>query len=80
MATLTIKNVPERLVRRLKVQAVQHRRSLNNEVIASLETVAQATPVDAETILARARAVRRTPVGVKLTDRLLARLKSKGRA
>ena len=80
MATLTIKNVPERLVRRLKVQAVQHRRSLNNEVIASLEAVAQATPVDAETILARARAVRRTPVGVKLTDRLLARLKSKGRA
>jgi plasmid stability protein len=79
MATLTIKNVPERLVRRLKVQAVQHRRSLNNEVIASLETVAQAVPLDAEAILARARAVRRTPIGVKLTDRLLARLKSKGR-
>lgn len=79
MATLTIKNVPERLVRRLKVQAVQHRRSLNNEVIASLEGVTQAAPVDPEAFLARARAVRRTPVGVKLTDRLLRRLKTEGR-
>src|SRR5919197_1446378 len=35
MATLTIKNVPEPLVRRLKARATLHRRSLNREVVAS---------------------------------------------
>ena len=34
MATLTIKNIPEPLVKRLKKQAAAHRRSLNFEVIS----------------------------------------------
>ena len=79
MATLTIKNVPEPLVRRLKRRAAAHRRSLNLEVISCLETTVQATPVDAETLLARVRALRRTPVGGRVTDALLARLKAHGR-
>ena len=79
MATLTIKNIPEPLVRRLKTRAVLHHRSLNREVIASLETVAKAAPVDPEALLARARAVRRVPAGLRLTDRLLARVKATGR-
>ena len=80
MATLTIKNVPDPLVRKLKTQATLNRRSLNHEVIACLETAAQAVPVDPEALLARARAVRRTPVGLRLTDRTLNRLKAYGRA
>jgi plasmid stability protein len=79
MATLTIKNVPDPLVRRLKVQATRHRRSLNLEVIASLEAVAKAVPVDPDALLARARMVRQRPVGLRLTDRMLAALKSDGR-
>src|SRR2546427_8540913 len=58
MATLTVKNVPQPLVRRLKARATLHRRSLNREVIACLEVLAQAAPVDAEALLARARGVR----------------------
>ncbi len=80
MATLTIKNVPEPLVRRLKRQAGLHRRSLNLEVIHCLESAAQARPLDAESLLARARGARRTPVGVRLNDGLLRRLKTAGRA
>ncbi|HEU4369038.1 MAG TPA: plasmid stability protein [Methylomirabilota bacterium] len=80
MATLTIKNVPDRLVQRLKSQAVLHRRSLNLEVIACLEAAALPTPLDPEALLARARAVRVTPVGLKLTDELLKELKSDGRS
>src|SRR5439155_23533374 len=80
MATLTVKNVPEPLVRRLKARATLHRRSLNREVIASLEVLAQAAPVDAEALLARAREVRHTAAGGRLTDRVLARLKPPGRA
>lgn len=79
MATLTIKNVPDPLVRRLKRQATRHRRSLNLEVISCLERAVQAVPVDVEGILARARAVRRTPVGITLTDALLEKLRSAGR-
>ena len=37
MATLTLRNVPDDLVARLKARAKQHRRSLNNETIAALE-------------------------------------------
>lgn len=79
MATLTIKNVPDTLVRRLKRRAATHRRSLNHEVIACLESVTQATPLDPETLLARARAVRRTPLRFRLTDRALNQLKRYGR-
>ena len=37
MATLTLRNVPDDLVARLKDRAKRHRRSLNNETIAALE-------------------------------------------
>ena len=79
MATLTVKNIPQSVVDRLQQQAALHRRSLNLEVIASLETLVQATPVDPEALLARIRNVRVTPAGMRLTDRVLAGLKTDGR-
>jgi len=79
MATLTVKNIPQPVVDRLKNQAALHRRSLNLEVIACLEAVVQAAPVDPEALLARIRGVRVRPKGVRLTDRLLTRLKTAGR-
>jgi plasmid stability protein len=80
MATLTIKNIPEPLVKRLKQQAVAHRRSLNVQVISYLEQMTHSVPVDADALLARARALRRAPKGVKLTDRILDKLKAVGRS
>src|SRR2546428_13254425 len=80
MATLTVKNAPQPLVRRLKARATLHRRSLNREVIACLEVLAQAAPVDAEALLARAREVRHTPAGGRLPDPGLARPKPPGRS
>ena len=79
MATLTIKNIPESLVKRLKKQAAAHRRSLNFEVISYLEQMAQSVPVDADALLVRARSIRRTPKGTRLTDRQLHELKVAGR-
>ena len=79
MATLTIKNIPDTVVRRLKRRAAAHRRSLNHEVITMLEAATQATPVDTEELFARARAVRVTPKGVKLTNALIDRWKNEGR-
>jgi plasmid stability protein len=80
VATLTIKNVPEPLVRRLKRQAAAHRRSLNFEVIACLEASAGAAPMNVDAMLARVRALRRAPTRVRVTDALLTRLKLRGRA
>jgi plasmid stability protein len=80
MANLTIKNVAGILVRRLKQQAALHRRSLNLEVIACLEASTRAAPADPDALLARARAVRKTPAGGRLTDRRLTALKTQGRA
>ena len=68
------------LVKRLKQQAAAHRRSLNFEVISYLEQMTHSVQMDAEALLARARALRRTPKGVRLTDRVLHELKVAGRS
>jgi plasmid stability protein len=78
MATLSIKNVPDALVKRLKSQAATNRRSLNLEVIAVLEGATRSTPVDVEALLARARAVRIIPKR-PITDEYVNRAKRRGR-
>jgi plasmid stability protein len=79
MATLTIKNIPEPVVKRLKQQAAAQHRSLNFQVISFLEQMTHSVPVDADALLARARALRHAPKGVNVTDRLLEELKVVGR-
>jgi plasmid stability protein len=79
MATLTIKNVPEPVVKRLKQQAAAQHRSLNFQVISYLEQMTHSVPVDADMLLARAGVLRRIPKGVNVTDRLLEELKAGGR-
>jgi len=53
MVTLTIKNIPESMVKRLKQQAVAHRQSVSLEVISYLEQMTHSVPVDAGTLLVR---------------------------
>lgn len=79
MATLSIKNIPDKIVKRLKRQAALHRRSLNHEVIACLEALTQSMSVDPEALLTRVRAVRRAPERIRVGDKMLAQLKAVGR-
>ena len=79
MATLTIKNIPDVVVRRLKAQAARNRRSLNSEVIDVLTATGQPSPVDVEALLARARALRPIPKTVRITPRQLKAWKIAGR-
>jgi plasmid stability protein len=68
MATLTLPNVPDDLVTRLKARAKRHRRSLNNETIAALEladatatgatSAPAAVPDDLDTTLRRMEEIR----------------------
>lgn len=56
--TLTLKNLPDAIYEQLKLAAEAHRRSLNNEAIACLETVLRPTKISVAERLARARALR----------------------
>ena len=81
MRSLTIKNVPPALLRRLKARAAANRRSLNLEVIASLESIGGTAPIDPDAFLARAQAIRaRTAKNFRLTARTLDTLKRAGRS
>jgi plasmid stability protein len=58
--TLTLKNIPDEVYKRLKASAETHRRSLNSEAIICLETVLIPGRVAVSERLARARALRAT--------------------
>ena len=59
MPSITLKNIPRDLHRALKSRAKAHHRSLNKEVIASLQSLAsKAAPVDAKQLIAEAREMR----------------------
>ncbi len=79
MRTLTIKNIPDAIYRRLKRQAVQHHRSLNQEVITCLERSTVSVPFDPSIVLAQARELRKQYSGPALTDKHLGQLKTAGR-
>jgi plasmid stability protein len=80
MPTLTIKNVPTELYRRLKARAAQNRRSINGEAIICLEQVLRgAAPLDPEAFLASARELRKRAANVRVTDEDLAKMKAEGR-
>ncbi len=78
MASITVKDIPEKLHRRLKARALAHRRSLNSEIIASLEAAASAEKLDPDALLARAAALRNRVSG-RLTDTDLTALRAAGR-
>jgi plasmid stability protein len=72
MPTITLKNLPRELHRQLKTRAKTHRRSLNGEVIATLQAaIASSVPLD-ETLLEEsvrhARSLFRRPVTARQID------------
>jgi plasmid stability protein len=80
MATLTIKNVPEKLHKRLKESAVQHRRSINSEAICCLEKVLGAHHrVDPKKFLAEVNEMQKRMPYVNLTEEFLRAAKNEGR-
>jgi plasmid stability protein len=79
MASLTIKNLPEDLHRKLKRQAKANRRSLTGEAIACLERGVQPPRVDPEEFLADVRELRKRIRGPAITDAWLRRAKNEGR-
>lgn len=58
MPAVTIKNLPDGLYQRLKINAQAHHRSINGELIATLERALCVQPTDPEQQLAQIRALR----------------------
>jgi len=80
VTNVTLKNIPEPLYSRLKQIAARNRRSLNSEVIHRLERSIGSVPIDADALLARARAVRERSELPYLTDETLRADRDSGRA
>ena len=80
MANMTLKNVPEELVRMLKGEAARNRRSLNQEALARLEaSLAAPRRRGGETVKALRRLHKRLARLPPLTDAFLNRAKNAGR-
>ena len=80
MATLIIRNIPEKLHKRLKESAAQHRRSVNNEAIYRLEQILVAHRVDPQEFLAKVDALRKRMPRMHLTEKFLRDAKNEGRS
>lgn len=78
MSSITIKDIPPRLHKALKTRASGKRRSLQSEIVSTLEEAIWPKPVAVDEILDRARRFRAT-VGIKTTDDEIRRFKREGR-
>ena len=79
--TLTLKNIPDKVYKRLKIAAEAHRRSLNMEAIVCLEQAF--TPrriVSVEERIARVNALRESLGDFKTTAKEIDAFKKEGRA
>jgi plasmid stability protein len=80
MATLTLKNVPEKLVAALKDRAAQNRRSLNQEAMLRLERSVSMSRPDIRKRIASLRRLHKRLTGFPpMTDAFLDRAKNAGR-
>jgi len=59
MPSLTLKDIPDELLQRLRDSAHRNRRSLNGEVLARLDVAVPPPPEDPEVTLARLAAFRK---------------------
>jgi plasmid stability protein len=78
MSTITLKDVPAAVHANFRSRAKAHGRSLNKEIIVTLESALHSTAIDAATIGQHARAVRES-MGVYLTQKDLDAFKNTGR-
>ncbi len=77
--TLTLKNIPDDVYRRLKLSAETHRRSLNSEAIVCLESVLTPNRLPPSERLARARALRSQLAQARFKARDIDTAKRQGR-
>jgi len=78
MPSITVKNIPDRLYKKLKKRAQENRRSINNEIIKSLLESFTPQKVDVKQLLADAAGIRKN-LGFVVTDKEITYGKNKDR-
>lgn len=80
MATVTIKNIPDEIYEKIKLQAKANHRSINSEMISIFEhAVQKRTPADVQVILERTRKIRELTAHYIVSDEELTSWKKEGR-
>lgn len=79
MRTITLKNIPETLYRRMRRAAAANRRSLNREIQTRLDDSLESKAFDVDAYLARVEAFRNTLSTPPVTERFLRAAKNAGR-
>ena len=79
MATITLKNIPDQTYNILKQLAVEHRRSINGEVIYLIEKATRSMKIDPEQHLLAARRSREKTKQHIINDVTLTEIKNEAR-
>lgn len=79
MATITVKNIPDELYKKLKSVAETNRRSLNSEIIMCIEKAVAIRRVAIDEVLENARRLRQLTAGHKISDAEFSQAKAEGR-
>ena len=79
MPNLNIKDMPQKLYQQLRQRAAEHRRSINSEVIVSLERALLNKRVNPRDFLVRLNDIQLELSGPPLTDSFLKKAKRQGR-
>jgi len=79
MATVTVKNIPDELYKRLKAVAEINRRSINSEIIVCIENAVTSRRVNPEEVLENARRLRQLTEGHRISDEEFNQAKAEGR-
>ena len=79
MATVTVKNIPDELYKRLKSVAEINRRSINSEIIVCIENAVVSRRIDLGEVLENARKLRHLTAGHLISDDEFNQAKAEGR-
>lgn len=78
MPTITLKNIPDNLYKKIRLRAKQSHRSINSEIIRNLEKSVMSSKADSERILESARKIKASIKNV-LSEKEITELKGNGR-
>jgi len=79
MVTITVNNIPDDLYADLKRAAANNRRSINSEIIVSIEQAVRSTRTDPDELLEKIRVLREATARYTLTDEILDQTINEGR-
>ena len=79
MPSVTIKNIPEIILNKLKKRAKLNRRSLNSEIIKNLEQNVNIAKVNTNLLIEKANKIR-AKLNFIIDEKDLTKIKSEGRA